>query len=150
MDTTKLGAVSGTVGAIASIIPGLLEKNILKLAKLTFLDYASVLTVGHQATDIWHWLIAAIGHIIFGATLGVIFAFFIKKTGNDESLILKGCGFGILIWLITLGVATLYKMPHFTIIDPSDCFFILVDAVVYGLVTSFTYQWLFKKASSRS
>ena len=144
MDTTKLGAVSGTIGAIASIIPGLLEKNILKLAKLTFLDYASVLTVGHQATDIWHWLIAAIGHITFGAAMGIAFAFFIKKT-NNESLIFKGCGYGALLWLVTLGIGTLFKMRHFTVVDPSDCFFILVDAVVYGLITSVAYRLLTKK-----
>jgi hypothetical protein len=79
MDTTKLGAFSGVIGALASIIPGFLEKNVFRIAKLNFLDYAAALILGHEATDIWNWLMAAVGHVVFGAALGVCFVFFIKK-----------------------------------------------------------------------
>lgn len=44
MDTTKLGAISGAIRAVASIIPGVLTKRVFKIAKLNFLDYAAVLT----------------------------------------------------------------------------------------------------------
>ena len=93
MDTTKLGAISGTIGAFASIIPGLLTRRLLKIAKLNFIDYAAVLVVGHKANTLWEWLIAALGHLVFGAALGVFFAFFIKKT-TKESLLFKGGGSG--------------------------------------------------------
>jgi ABC-type xylose transport system permease subunit len=148
MDTTKLGAISGTIGAVASIIPGLLTRNLFKIAKLNFLDYASVLTLGHKVNDIWHWIIAVIGHLIFGAVLGVIFAYFIKKT-SDESLILKGCGFGAAVWLVTLGLGSFFKLPHFKMTAPSDCFFILIDAVCYGVVLAFSYQHISNKNSRR-
>lgn len=48
METIKLGAISGTIGAIASIIPGTFTRRIFKIAQLNFLDYASVLIVGHK------------------------------------------------------------------------------------------------------
>ncbi len=110
MDTTKLEAISGALGAAASIIPGLLTKRVLKIAQLNFLDYAAVLVVGHKVNDIWQWLMAAIGHLIFGAALGVVFAFFIKKTGG-VSLLFKGGGFGAFIWLATLGMGTFLNCP---------------------------------------
>jgi hypothetical protein len=107
------------------------------------LDYASVLTVGHQATDLWHWLIAVIGHTIFGAALGVVFAYFVEKTGQD-GLIIKGTGFGAFIWLVTLALGSFYKIPHFKVLAPSDCFFILIDAIIFGLVTALVYQMLLR------
>lgn len=144
MDTTKLGAISGAIGAAASIIPGLLTKQVLKIAQLNFLDYAAVLVVGNKVNDIWQWLMAATGHLIFGAALGVVFAFFIKKTG-DGSLLFKGSGFGALTWLATLGMGTFFKLPHFKITAPGDSFFILVDAICYGVVLALSYQYIADK-----
>ncbi len=141
MDTTKLGAISGAIGAAASIIPGLLTKQVFKIASVNFLDYAAVLVVGHKVNDIWQWLVAAAGHLVFGAALGVAFAFFIKKTG-DASLLFKGGGFGASIWLLTLGMGTFFKLPHFKITAPGDSVFILVDAICYGVVLALSYQYI--------
>ena len=144
MDSAKIGAISGIIGAITSVPLGLFEKYILKIVKVSFLDYAAILTVGHEVTDFWHFLIAFIGHIVFGATLGIVFTFFIKKT-TDENLLFKGAGFGSIIWLFTDGMGALYKLPLFKIEEPDDCFFILVDALIYGFVMAYTLQKLTQK-----
>ena len=134
----------GAIGAAASIIPGLLAKRVLKIAQLNFLDYAAVLVVGHKVNNIWQWLVAAMGHLIFGAALGLAFAFFIRKT-SDASLLFKGGGFGALIWLVTLGMGTFFKLPHFKITAPGDSFFFLVDAICYGVVLALSYQYIADK-----
>jgi hypothetical protein len=144
MDTTKAGAISGAVGAVASVPLGLFEKYILKIVKVSFLDYASVLTVGQGVTDFWHFLVALIGHIVFGSILGIVFAFLINKTTNKD-LLFKGAGYGSAIWLFTDGMGSLYKLPLFTAVEPDDCFFILVDAVIYGIVMAYVLQKLTNK-----
>jgi len=144
MDTTKLGAILGTIGAAAGIIPGVLARRVFMIARVIFLDYAAVLTLGHKVNNIWDWIIAVIGHLIFGAFLGIVFAFFIKNT-SSESSILKGGGFGAFIWLLTLALATFFKISHFRVTHPFDCFFILIDAVCYGVVLALSYRYIFNK-----
>jgi hypothetical protein len=147
MDTTKAGVIAGTVGAMASVPLGLFEKYILKIVKVSFLDYAAILTVGHGVTDFWHFLVALIGHLIFGIILGISFAFFINKTTNRD-LLFKGAGYGAAIWLLTDGMGALYKLPLFKIEEPDDCLFILVDAVIYGVAMAYTLQRLTRKSWS--
>jgi hypothetical protein len=145
MDTTKVGAFAGTVGALVSIIPGFLTRRVFRIANLNFLDYSAVLVVGHSVNTIWDWLISAVGHIIFGSVMGVVFAYFIQLT-SEEGILLKGTGFGAFLWLFTLSLGSFFKLPHFKLVNPGDCFLILVDAVVYGFTMSYTLQRLTKKS----
>jgi hypothetical protein len=144
MDRTKIGAISGIIGALSSVIPGFLEKRVFHLTKVNFLDYAGVLVIGKEITNFWEWLISVTGHMVFGAFLGVAFAFFIKKT-TEENLIFKGTGYGAFIWLSTLALGSYFKLPKFKATNPADCFFILVDALIYGFAMSYTLQKLSKK-----
>lgn len=72
------------------------------------------------------------------------------KFGRKKYYVLKGIGIGMFIWLLSLGMATMYKITLFEVIEINVAYVLLIGASIYGLIMSLMYRYLDQKLLSDS
>lgn len=144
-DPIMHGAIAGLIGGIVQIIYGVTAKS-LHLSDRVFMDYGEVLILGQRKPGAG-FLIGVIAHLINAAFWGVIFSF-IMKYGRRRYYVVKGIGLGMFIWLLSLGLATIYQIPLFKEIEINVAYVVLGGATIYGLIMSLMYKYLDQKLLS--
>lgn len=141
-DEIMHGAVAGLIGGILQSCYGYTMKS-LHFTDRIFMDYAEVLILGQHkpGAGIPLGLIAHFTNAIFW---GIIFVF-IMKLGLKKYYVIKGICLGLIIWVFTLGLATLYEMPLFETIEINVAYVLLFGASFYGLIMSLVYRYFDRK-----
>lgn len=142
-DKMMHGVFAGLVGGIIQTIYAMSIKY-FHLTDREYIDYAEVLILGRDYKGTAS-IIGIIGHLVNTAVWGIIFSYIIKFS-KQEFYLIKGLGLGIFIWLFSLGMGTMYKLPSFHAIPPQIGFTLLFGALLWGLVMSYTYKKLDQKA----
>ena len=143
-DPIMHGTIAGLVGGIALTFYGLFMK-FLHLTDRIFIDYGEIIILGHQSG--YFPVVGVIAHLIHTSLWGVIFSF-IMKFGRKKYYVLKGIGLGMVIWLFSLGIATMYKILLFDVIESKVALVLLSGASFYGLIMSLVYRYLDQKLLS--
>jgi len=138
------GTIAGLIGGIALTFYGIMMKS-LHLTDRIFIDYGEIIILGHQSSSFP--FIGVIAHLIHASLWGIIFVF-IMKLGKKKYYLIKGLGCGFVIWFISLGSATLYKIPRFDVIESRVAFVLLSGASVYGVTMSLIYRYFDKKMAN--
>lgn len=140
------GAIAGLTGGIVQAIYGFTVKT-LYLTDRIFMDYGEIIVLGHRSSQGNMSIIGLIAHLINAAVWGVLFSF-MMKFGRKKYYIAKGLGLGVFIWLLSLGLATIYQIPLFKDINEQQAYVLLIGASIYGLVLSWIYRYLDQKMLS--
>lgn len=90
------------------------------------------------------FLVGIISHTIVGTIFGVIFAYIILITSSRYNLI-KGLGFGAVLWFLLSGFGTIFRLPLFKNIPPGDAISTFVGALIYGILTAYGLMLLDKR-----
>ncbi len=141
-DQIMHGAIAGIIGAIVQSAFALIAKT-LHFTDRVFLDYGEVLILGRDVGGMAS-IIGAAAHLMNAAVWGIIFSY-IMRFSKKRYYILKGMGLGIFVWLFSLALATLFKLPSFNMIPTSTAYVLLFGAMIWGLTMAFVYRYFDRK-----
>lgn len=141
-DRIMHGAIAGLLGAVVQSSFALIAKT-LHFTDRVFLDYGEVLIMGRDVGGTAS-IIGVVAHLVNAAVWGIIFSY-IMRFSKKRYYILKGLGLGIFIWLFSLALATLFKLPLFYIIPTSTAYVLLFGAMIWGLTMSLVYRYFDRK-----
>ncbi len=139
-DRLVSGAIAGTIGGLIQAMYGFIVEA-LGFTDRTFTDFAKVLLMYRDYKGALAFIGGLIGHLTIGAMLGILFAYIIMITSNRYYLA-KGFGYGAIIWVLFLGLGTIFKLPQFKDIPPSDVISTLVGSLLYGSITAYSLKML--------
>lgn len=142
-DRLVAGGVAGFIAAIISNIYGLTTKA-LGLTDRTFVDFAKVLIMYKPYPGILGYMVGEIAILTVGIFWGVAYAYIIKMTSSRFNL-LKGWGYGIILWMLLSGFGTIFDLPLFKDIPPYAAINNFIESSIYGLVTAFGLNILDKE-----
>jgi len=144
-DRFTAGAISGIIGAIAQEIYGYIAKA-SGLTNIAFIDFAEAIIFNAQLKNFIGIIAGIISHLVFGAMLGVLFAYIIYKTSNNYYYF-KALGYAAGIWFWSLAFGTMYKINVFNDIQAVPAISVFIGAQVYGLVLAICLKILENKSN---
>lgn len=129
-------------GLAAGIIMALFDIILtgLNFVKHSYYDWAFALISGNTANSWAEIIIGQLSHLVFAASLGVLFIYLIKSF-KTENLIFKGWFFGIFIWFGVHVIVNLFDFQPLRHIPLSQIISDFFTASVFGIVLS----WVVKK-----
>ncbi len=136
----------GFAGAVAGLIQNLYGNLVkfLGVSDRAFADFALVMITFKPYSGFAAFLVGIISHTIVGTIFGVIFAYIILITSSRYNLI-KGLGFGAVLWFLLSGFGTIFRLPLFKNIPPGDAISTFVGALIYGILTAYGLMLLDKR-----
>ncbi len=143
-DRLMHGALAGLAGGTVQTVYAVIMKY-LHITEVEFVDYAEILTLGRDYGGVTS-IVGVVGHLINATFWGMLFALIIRFS-RQRFYITKGVGLGIFIWLFSLGLATMYKLPIFHTPSPRTAFVLLFGAILWGFVMSYVYEKLDQKVN---
>lgn len=141
-DQIMHGAMAGFIGAAVQSIFAITAK-LLHFTELIYKDFAEVLILGRDLKGTVS-IIGLIAHFTHAIVWGVVFSY-IMKFGLKRYYALKGIVLGIFIWLYTMAMAKMFKLPSFKEISNSTAYVLLIGAIIYGLTMSLVYRYFDQK-----
>ena len=144
-DFVSVGALVGIIGAITQDVYGEIVKH-LGITDRAFLDFAKVILYYKPQGGTLGFVAGIISHLTFGAILGVLFTYSVRKASNTNPYIL-GAVLGAAVWFCSLGMGTLYNIPLFKNIPPVPALSIFAGSQVWGFITAFSYRIIAKKSN---
>ena len=139
-DRLVAGGLAGLIGALVQNAYGQTTKA-LGITDRTFIDFAETMLVREVYGGLSGFIIGTLAHAAVGIMMGVIFAYLIKFTSSRYHL-LKGAGFGFILWFLLSSFGTIYNLKNFAHIPPNTALSTLGGALIYGLVTAYTLGFL--------
>lgn len=138
---TLAGMLAGLIGSAVNLIARRLLQT-LGIAEQSFHYIGQLLHLHTGSASITGTYSSVLAHIGIGIISGIIFAHYIHKT-TLKNILYKGAFFTSSLWLILLGLGTLFKFPGVTIITPLSAFLIYINLVVFGIVKATVIRKLF-------
>lgn len=121
----------------------------LKIAKTTTGHYISQLIFPFQKVTFPKLLMGELTHILAGATLGIAIIIILKVSGYDFSII-KGVGFGAVMWIVHVIVIPNLVAPRPYIFRPfNDAIVDMISHIVWGGITSWFIVHNLRKQSKK-
>lgn len=139
------GGFSGAVAGIVQDIYGSVTKAI-GLTDRTFDEFSETMLNSRVYTGTLGLIVGVLAHLAVSILLGIIFAYIIQQTSSRYHL-LKGVGYGFIMWFLLSSLGTIFRLPLFEDIPPGPALTILVGAILYGLVLSYMLKVLESKTS---
>lgn len=137
-----LGGILGTLGD--EVVHW--SSVFLSLANSTTGHYISQLIFPNQTVTIEKLLMGEFTHIIAGATLGVALFIILKISGYDYH-ILKGVGFGTVLWILHVAIIPNLVFPRpYVYRTFNEAIIDLVSHIVWGGITAWFISYYLKKA----
>lgn len=145
-DRVLIGGIAGSLAILTRDIYSFLAKHI-GLAKFyvwgmtadLFMEKKDVLSFfGH--------VVGILGDIVFGASIGIVFVYFIKYT-NTKNFLIKSWGMGMAAWLLLFGIL-LHTLPGSTTSAPKDAlsnFSAFFGHFIFGISMGIYAQIFLKK-----
>jgi len=139
-DRLVAGGVAGLIAIIISNIYGLTSKA-LGFTDRIFIDFAKVLIMFKPYKGSLGFIVGEIAILTIGVLWGVVYAYIIKITSSRYN-ILKGWGYGLLLWMLLSGFGTIFDLPLFKDIPPHAAINNIIESSIYGLVTAYALSVL--------
>ncbi len=137
-------------GGLAGLIAGVIQNAygaIVKAVGITdrsFSDFAEVLVMNKTAQTITGGIVGFIGHIIVGIMFGVLFSYIIFLTSHKYNL-LKGVGYGAILWFLLMGFGTIFNLTQFKDIPPVPALTTFIGALIYGVALAYSLKMIDQK-----
>ena len=144
-DRLVAGGLAGMIAGLIQYVYGLTVLQ-LGLTDRIFGQFSDIIFSGRVYTGLLGTVVSILTHLAVTLTLGVLFAYIIAKTSSRYYL-LKGAGFGFLLWFFLTGFGNIFRLPLFVDIPVQSALVILAGAILYGLVLGYTLKLFDKKSS---
>lgn len=136
-DSFTLGVFSGLTGNVAKGLFNLVTTK-FKYSEYLCPEYASSLFFKpSQTRRKLPFTVGMLADIGTGSLLGIPLVWFMKNKGKDNFL-LKGAGYGILLWIVMCGGLSHYSFFSLKSKKCTAPFSTFWEHLIYGLVTSYT------------
>lgn len=119
----------------------------MNLVKHSYYDWGLALVRGATADTFYEALLGQLAHLIFAATMGILFAYLLLLI-DSSCHILKGWLFGALVWFVVHVTVNLFDFQPLSPIPNSQMVSDFVTASIYGLVLTITLRRLENRAGS--
>ncbi len=139
-DRLVAGGLAGLIGSLVQNGYGQLTK-VLGITDIAFIDFAEVFLAREVYGGVIGFIVGSLAHAAVGVLMGVIFAYIIRFTSSRYYL-LKGLGFGFILWFILSGIGTIFNLKDFAHIPPNTALSTLGGALIFGLVTAYALSFL--------
>ncbi len=139
-DRLVAGGIAGFIGSLIQNAYGQITKA-LGITDRAFIDFAEIVLAREVYGGLIGFIVGTLAHAAVGVLMGVIFSFIIKFTSSRYYL-LKGAGFGFILWFLLSGFGTIFNLANFAHIPPNTALSTLGGALIFGLVTAFTLGYL--------
>jgi len=70
---------------------------------------------------------------------GVLFAYIILLTSH-RYYVLKGLGYGAILWFLLMGFGTIFNLAQFQDIPPTPALTTFIGALIYGIVLAYNLK----------
>lgn len=142
-DRVTAGVIAGFIGSVIQEGYAWLAK-FLGFSKIDFADFAGVMTMFRNFNGPLALFIQWMAHIATGIMFGAIFAIVFMYTSSKYWLI-KGISYGLVLWVLLMGVGMLFKMPMWTEMTPQTALNMLVGSVIFTVTTAIAMKLLDEK-----
>ena len=138
-DKIMNGIIAGLAGGTVQTVYAIIMKA-LHFTNREFIDYGEILVMGKDFPGT-ATIVGVVAHLVNAAAWGALFSI-ILTLGRPRYFVIKGIGLGIFVWLFSLAIATMFKLPMFHLVPPGVAYILLAGAILWGAVMSFTYKKL--------
>ena len=139
-------------GGLSGIIAGLIEYIFsIFLKALGWTDryygqFSDIIFNNRVYTGILGTILSILTHLALTTVLGVIFVYILAWTSSRYYL-LKGAGYGFVLWFSLSGLGTIFRMPLFIDIPEKTAFSLLAGALVFGLTLAYSLRLMDRKSA---
>lgn len=139
-DRLVAGGLAGMIAGAVQYAYGLLALN-LGMTDRIFGQFSDILFGGQVYTGAVGFILSVLTHLAVSVALGILFAYVIEKTSSNY-LIIKSVGYGFILWFFLNAFGTIFRLPLFMEMPAQPAIVILVGAIIYGLVLSYTLRFI--------
>jgi hypothetical protein len=143
-DRFTQGLIAGIIGWLPQTIFTFIMLHVFHIIKLSYFDFAAVLTFNHKPQGFLQNLVALLVAMAFLGLAGVSFSMFIKVISN-QNILLKGCVYGASIWFIISSIVSIFQIKDLYPIDFSTSTINLIAGILWGIVMAWTLLFLNRK-----
>ena len=144
-DRLIAGGLAGLAAGITQNIYGVFVKG-LGITDRAFSDFAAVVVMHTIQPSLVAGIVGFISHLIVGVMFGVIFAYIILLT-SSRYFLLKGLGYGAVLWFLLMGFGTIFDLPLFSNIPPVPALTTFIGALIYGFAVAYSLKLIDKNSS---
>jgi uncharacterized membrane protein YagU involved in acid resistance len=145
-DRVLIGSIAGALGLLTRDVYSFFAKQI-GFAKFYVWGITADLFMEKKfVQSFFGYVVGFLGDIVFGATIGIVFLYFIKYT-NTKNFLIKSWGIGMAAWLLLFGIL-LHTLPGSETSAPKDAlsnFSAFFGHSVFGLSMGIYAQIMLKK-----
>jgi hypothetical protein len=131
-DRFTRGFIGGVIGALAQFIITL-PTYYLGITKLRWLDFANVLTHGHEPINGVESIFSELVMIVWSGGLGILFTFLIPYIEN-RNYRLKGILYGGFVWFAVYAVTVFAKLPILPKINTPTAIVHAAASLLWGFI----------------
>ncbi len=145
-DRVILGGISGIAGLLMRDLYCFFARGIGFAKYYCWNISADLFMNGKEVITFLGTVVGFLADIVFGAILGVTFVYLLKIT-NSKNIIIKGWGFGVVIWLFLFGIL-IHSLPGVQTTMPQDAmsnFSAFFGHSIFGITIGILIQTLFAK-----
>ncbi|HEX3047435.1 MAG TPA: hypothetical protein VHY08_21970 [Bacillota bacterium] len=139
------GIASGFAGSIVKDMLGVIFLYVIKLTRLTYWDYAGYLVLLRQPKGAIEHLFSTFVELLFGMSLGVIYAYLAPLLSCKYNLI-KGAAYGTFIWFAISMAVLVFKLNIEGHARLNTAIANFLTAVAYGVVTAIANSYFNEKS----
>ncbi len=122
----------------------------LKFTQSTTGHYLSQLIFPHQHVTLPKLLMGEFTHILAGGTLGIVVFFILEISGYDY-LVIKGGGFGVIMWIVHVAIIPNLIAPRPYIFRTfNEAIIDLVSHLVWGVIAAWFISINLNKKSTKN
>ena len=136
--------IAGLTGAVAMNLWSYFSFFVLKYTKMTFMQWAAILALGHKATNAVEIIYAQLVQLTWASLLGIIFAFLVPQITSRDYL-LKGAFWGFATGFLQFVIPTLFQVPGLKILAIETAVSNSIGVIIWGLVMAQTLYLLDNK-----
>lgn len=142
-DWLVAGGLSGIIAGLVEYIFGI-SLMALGWADRSYGQFSDIVFNNRVYTGVWGTILSILTHLAVTTVLGVIFAYILVWTSSRYYL-LKGAGYGFVLWFSLSGLGTIFRLPLFIGVPESTAFSLLAGAQVFGLMLAYTLRLVDRK-----
>ena len=146
MDTFFRGLIAGFTAGIVKDIPDFFLHSVFHFKKLSFWDYAGVVTFNKMPHSFIEHVVAFGFQLIFSTGLGIVFIFLASKVVKTKHYLLEGLVFGSSVWFIITAAIKVFRITELQTKGLSDPLITLLLSMAYGLLLMVIDHWLQNRA----
>ena len=144
-DRLVAGGLAGMIAGFIQYAYGLITEAI-GITDRAFGQFSEIVLSSRIYTGVLGFVIGLLAHLAVTIMFGVLFAYLIEKSSSRYYL-LKGAGYGLVLWFLLSGFGTVARLPLFEDIPPLAALDILIGSLLYGVTLGYVLKIIDKKSN---